>query len=173
MEGNEEDVQMGKVLYDDLARLEGVGGTPGGLALRFNGLDDPSVSVDGVIAIVEQVAIRRSTGPAEERAAAETSCCDISETPNIVGRVSASSVSTDVSSSLLSAIFVFLRVVLGVRMFGFLSVSSPLSTMQHISTITGAFSKMSIQTLTKYQCMKLVRIPCLLVDSLEDYLQGP
>ena len=114
--------------YDNFGRLEGVGGiNPGGLPLRFNGLDAPSVHVGEAIVVVEQVAIRRSTGPGERRALVETGCSSsvICGSSKMLGRASASSVSTNIS---FRSVLVFLRILFGVRAFGFLSVSFPLST---------------------------------------------
>ena len=49
--------------------LEGVGNmAPGGLALRFNGLDVPSMCVDGPIVVAGEATLRGSAGPGEERA---------------------------------------------------------------------------------------------------------
>jgi hypothetical protein len=131
----------------DLCLLEGEGDiTPGELALRFKGLD-PSMHMDGVIAVA-----KGATGPDKERAplGTDSSSSVVCGSSSMLGRASASSVSASISSSFRGVFLALLRVLLGVRVF-FLTVSSPLSTMRHISTATGAFSKMSIQILKRYQ----------------------
>lgn len=127
--------------------------TPGGLALRFSGLlDGPAMHVDGAIAVAREATIRKLTGPGEEHAPARTGCSSsvVGGSWSMFGSESASSVSTSITSR-RGVSLTFLRVLLGVRAFGFFSVSSPLSTMRHISTVTGAFSRMSIQILTRHQ----------------------
>ena len=130
-----------------LCLLEGEGDiAPGGLALRFNG-DVPSMHVDGAIAVA-----KGATGPGKGRAPLGTgsSSSVVCGSSSMLGRASASSASISISSSSRGDFLAFLRVLLGVRVF-FLSVSSPFSTMRHISTATGAFSRMSIQILKRYQ----------------------
>ena len=110
--------------------LEGVGNmAPGGLALRFNGLDVPSMCVDGPIVVAGEleVTLCGSAGPGEER----VTDCSSSVVPgplNMLGRVSSSSDSTGVSAFFRGVFLAFLRVLFGVRTFGFLSVSSPFAS---------------------------------------------
>lgn len=121
-----------------------------GLALRFNGLEAPSTQMNGTF---EEVAMCRPEGPGEERESVGicSSSDDILGLSSMFGRASASSETTSISAPFPGVFLGFLRVLLGVRALGFLSVSSPLSMTRHISTGTGAFSRMSIQILARYQ----------------------